>query len=386
MKTLLRIHKILLFILLFKCDYIFAQYPPSQGPPAVNRSNPYSSLELNTITELMGTYFRNTIIPEINAELAANGSGVSLSIHTLTRKNPYLSSTTNTSTPNENIILIPFQIDYELHIPHAPNRHLLQNIKIIAKCENWFLDSGGNIKLLIEADAIYLADPSWTEEVINSLTLGYYTNYVDAKIKDKLRNNSGELRTSISLSNLKCNCLSLSKGLIGITNKDIDYQFIRPSLAPNGNLFNQTQVSLVRVRRLEARNFQTNSILYDDVENVSFEIYINQKLQLFQNSMIEGQIYTPPSNSITIKRPGKDESLIIIANVIQHNDRIDSKFVEYKYEQNFGHGQQNIIVKKEFYTRLSSPNGGTSRPVKMLVDAYEFTFDIKSPLGQMDRP
>lgn len=268
-----------------------------------------------------------------------------------------------------------------------PNRHLFQNIKIIFSCNNWFINTGGFIKVLIDADAIYLDNPSLTENVINTLTLGEYTRVIDSKIKEKLRNNSGEFTTLLNLGNLKCNCLSYNRGVPFLDNSSIEYQYNRPSLAPNTNPFNQTKVSLVSVRRLNAKNLENNTVLYKEIENLTFEVYVNQKIMFFENiTMREGETYVVPSNSIVINRPNKTESLVLIANVIQSNDRIDSRYAEYKFEQNFGHGQQTIKVRKEYFIRLKTPEGEYLKPTQILLDAYEFTFSITSPSAETNHP
>lgn len=72
--------------------------------------------------------------------------------------------------------------------------------------------------------------------------------------------------------------------------------------------------------------------------------------------------------------------------MIQSNDRIDSRYAEYKFEQNFGHGQQTIKVRKEYFIPLKTPEGEYLKPTQILVDAYEFTFSITSPSAETNHP
>lgn len=306
MKSLINFHKVLLLCLVLKCNFTLAQSPPSQGPPVVDRNKPFERINVNTVIQLFKNQIINDILLVVNDNLRRQTSGLSVSLSKLTKSNPYFSNTDNYSSPNEKIIILPLKVDYELHLPNLPNRHLFHNIKIIFSCNNWFINTGGFIKVLIDADAIYLDNPSLTENVINTLTLGEYTRVIDSKIKEKLRNNSGEFTTLLNLGNLKCNCLSYNRGVPFLDNSSIEYQYNRPSLAPNTNPFNPTKVSLVSVRRLNAKNLENNTVLYKEIENLTFEVYVNQKIMFFENiTMREGETYIVPSNSIVINRPKK---------------------------------------------------------------------------------
>jgi hypothetical protein len=142
---------------------------------------------------------------------------------------------------------------------------------------------------------------------------------------------------------------------------------------------NTISVSVKSIKRLAAKNFETNTILYDEHENITLEFFVNQKALTFTiEDILEGQERTLPENNTILKKPNDAGSLILLANILQANFEKDSRFLLFKKAQNFGNGLQKVIVQKRFWSKpFRLPNGSMSKPQLRLVDAYEIMVDVK---------
>jgi hypothetical protein len=93
--------------------------------------------------------------------------------------------------------------------------------------------------------------------------------------------------------------------------------------------------------------------------------------------MREGDARKLPDNNITITKPGRGGTLVLITNVIQANNyKTDTRFVVYN-APNYGNGNRKLIIRKSYWTRPQPlPAGGTSKPIESFVDAYELTVSV----------
>ena len=357
-----------------------AQYPPAQGPPTVSGSN-IRELPVSLFTSILTATIKDSILPKANNDIKAANPPmeIKLALSSLKLRGPYRTQTEYTDQPNQFIIRIPYNIDFELQINNFPNRHLYENIELIFSCDHWFALAGGNLSASLKADKPYVGGPSITEQILNAFLANFLSPYVENKISANL---PAAVRQKISLSgfNTQCNCLGIYGATPPYNFAALQYQFKRsPRTLPS--IMNSINVSVSSIKRLPAKNYEQNTILYDSIENIQLELFANQQMKSFNLPGIrEGQQLSLPENTIQVNRPAAGSSLVIIANIVQQNFQKDSRFVVYTAADNFGSGTKKLVVKKSFNSppkRL--PNGQMTKPQRIEVDAYEITYIIKVP-------
>ncbi len=374
--SLSKIAAIALLILISTPATLLSQMPPAQGPPPVTVPEP-SLIPIFFIRNYLKLYLKDTIIPSIQAKIDAESPvDIDLSF-TVTPGKPSMSETQYTDQPNQKIVTIPYKIKYKLD--GILNRNLYQNIKVLVSCDGWFASGGGRLKILLRADKPYLDNPSFAEQAISFFVAGTLTNYLDNTIRSRLPDAlnraipTGFFRT-------ECNCLSVISDMPpNYDNSWVTYHLTptRPDIFTSAT--NTISVSIKRIKRLAAKNYETNTILYDEQENITLEMFVNQKALTFTiDDIMEGQERILPDNNTLLKKPNDAGSLIVLANIMQSNFFKDSKYLLFTRAQNFGNGTKKLIVQKQFWSKpFRLPNGSMSKPQLRLVDAYEITVDIK---------
>lgn len=359
----------------------YAQYSPAQGPPNVSGSN-IRELSVTIFTNNITRLLNDSIIPKANADIAANDPpmNIKLALTSVKLRKPGMGQTEYTDRPNERVLKIPYNIDFELKINNFPNRHIFQSIELTVSCQDWFINDGGSLRITLKADKPYLSGPSITEQVLNAFLLNFLTPYVDAKIRNNLPTG---LQRIIPIGGAlgRCNCLgAYVDSDPGYTFSALQYQHKRPLHQTIETPANTVYVSVKSIKRLRARNYEQGTVLYDSSENINIEFFINQKLQVFSvNQIREDEQVNFPDNLTSVRRPNASGTLILIANITQSNNRRDSRFAVYRASGNFGNGIRKLIVKKVFISRPHRlPNGQMSKPIDIYVDAYEFTVEIKA--------
>lgn len=373
---------VLAVILLFGfTENLKSQYPPAQGPPPVSGEPIIREIPTFIVNNLINNMLRDSIVPEINASIAAEDPPVSINVSfTLEQRKPHMSETRFTDRPNEKIVTVPYKVDFKLDINNFPDRHILQNIEVNFSCNNWFTNSG-TIQVNLHAERPFLGGPSFTEQAINFFLGNWLTPLIDSKIRNEL---PPGLRKNLPLElfHNECNCLSVVAEGASPAFKD---SFIQYQKKPHRkkeilSTVNSIQITVDSIKRLPTVNLETGEILYDSVENLTVEFYANHSAKTFNvNGITEGQKIKLPSNSISVIKPGVSGSLILIANITQANDRRNTRFAVFKSTQNFGIGEQKLIIQKSFTQppkRL--PSGDMSKPLEIFMDAYEITVSIKS--------
>lgn len=371
-----KIAAIALIILVSMPTALLSQVPPAQGPPPVTVSEP-ALIPIFFIRNYLKLYLKDTIIPAIQTKIDAESPvDIDLSF-TLTPGKPAMSETQYTDQPNQKIVTIPYKIKYKLD--GILNRYLIQNIKVLVSCDGWFASGGGHLKILLHADKPYLDNPSFAEQAISFFVAGTLTNYLDNIIRSRLPDAlnraipTGFFRT-------ECNCLSVISDVPpNYDNSWVTYHLnpTRPDIFTSAT--NTISVSVKSIKRKAAKNFETNTILYEEHENITLEFFVNQKALTFTiEDILEGQERILPENNTILKKPNDAGSLILLANILQANFDKDSRFLLFKKAQNFGNGLQKLIVQKRFWSKpVRLPNGAMSKPQLRLVDAYEIMVDVK---------
>ncbi|HAY34002.1 MAG TPA: hypothetical protein DCY06_07670 [Bacteroidetes bacterium] len=360
---------------------IFSQFPPAQGPPPVSGEPVIREIPTFIIKNMVNIMLRDSIVPDINANIAAEDPPIGINVSfTLEQRKPFMTETKYTDRPNEKIVTLPFKIDFKLDLSGIPDRHVFQNLNINFSCNNWFTNSG-KMQFDLHAERPFLGGPSFTEQAINFFIGNWLTPFIDSKIKSEL---PGAIRKSFPVELFKpdCNCLSVTAAGAAPTFEDsfIRYQKKLKLKTDLLSVNNTIQISVDNIKRLPAKNLETGSVLYDSSENINVEFYANHSLKTFSVSQItEGQTRAFTDNILTVGRPGKGGTLVLIANVTQANNRRDTRFTVFNSNQKFGNGVQKLIVRKSYFSKpFRLPDGSLSKPTEVLRDAYEITVTIKS--------
>lgn len=367
---------VMLFLVMLVSLNVFGQHPPAQGPPAVSGNN-IQEFPVSILIPITSVII-DSILLETNHKIKEQDPAVDITItlSSVKLKKPYLSETKYIDHPNQKIIIIPLKVNYELKINHFSNRHLLQNIEITIFCKDWFTSAGGVLNAWVDAEKPYLVGPPLTEQLINTLLFNFITPFIDNKIRINL---PSRIQKIISLQGLqtRCNCLSV----FADTAPDykfaaIQYQYKQPPYqVPTPS--NSIRVSVKSIKRLKAKD-DIGRILYDSVENIDIDFFANQQGQIFSvDNLREEQEIILPDNSMLIKKPENNGTVVLIASIKQRNSKRDSKFVLYTASDNFGDGLRKLIVNKVYISRPHRlPNGQMSKPRDVSVKAYELTIDI----------
>lgn len=362
------------------------QVPPAQGPGPVVGTTGIRELPVRAFTGFLNILFRDSIMPAVNASIRANDPPVRIRVtHSLKQGKPMMTETKYADRPNQRIITIHYDITYHLDINNFPDRKLYQNLELNFSCEEWYKPGGGLMYISTVSDEPYLGGPTITEQAISFFLGNWLTPFIDGKIRSGLPSMLRK-RSPLNVPNRDCNCLNVVSG----TAPDYDDGFLqyqnrsrripRPGEGAETN-FNTITVKMDSIRRLPAKNYTGGGVLYEEVENIALEVWVNQQLQGFDLAgMRDGDARKLPENSITLPKPGTGGTLVLIANVIQSgNFKTDTRFVVFNARQNYGNGIRKMIVRKSFWTRPQRlPGGGTSKPIETFVDAYELTLSINA--------
>ncbi len=381
MKYILIKQQILMLLVSMLSLTAYSQYPPAQGPLVPTMTDP-PGIPISIITGLIKINVQ-TIVAELNTSIKNETSWPVNVNYTLKLHKPAMSTTQYTDRPNENTVKLSYTIDFKLDISAYPDKHIFENIDIIASCHGWQTNTGA-IQIITNAYKPYLDGPSLTEQALNFFIANTLSNLIDNKIKNKLPNAFSQ----ITQPGIDCNCLSLTTGSApNYSNGAINYQLKRSITRPMTSANNSIGISLKSIKRLTAKSDNGN-VLYASVEDIAIEFYANHNLQTFSIAQIsEGQERTFPENNISITKPDENGKLILIANITQNNYKRDTKFVIFNAAGNFGNGIQKLIVRKSYFQRPQRlPGGGMTKPVEIFINAYELTVDIKSkPVEMMVR-
>ncbi|MCP9751198.1 hypothetical protein [Ferruginibacter sp. HRS2-29] len=377
----LSIKKSVVFVLsLFFCLQSFCQYPPAQGPQPVIPGTGVKELPLFIVTNLLKIKMRDSIIPAINAAIRAQGPPVSITVSAvITQRKPTMAQTQYIDQPNSKYVTMPYKVDYKLNISGYPDRHVFQNLSIDISSKDWYANQGGMLTFSLNAEKPYLDGPSFAEQALNFFIGNRLTSLVDSKIRSYLPNAIRQA-LPVTLLDRRCNRLNVvvpSNDAPEYQNSYIQYQY-KPVRNQGLTVLNTINVSVKSIRRLKARNYEANTILYDSSENINIEFFANNKLQTFDVQQIrEDQVRNFPDNNMVVAKPASTGSLILLATITQSNFLRESRYVEFKVNKSFGNGTQKLIVQKTFISKpFQLPGGGMSKPQTIPVDAYEFTVQV----------
>lgn len=367
---------------------IFAQdFPPAQGPslPPTPPTKIPSFILINMVENTI-----KTTVDTVNAKIQRDkpNTGVNAKVSfSYTLNKPQMSTTRYKDQPNQNVVWFPFRVTYHVTdisyhgIPYF-SRNIFQNIEVYVSCKDWFTDNGV-LNVMADIEQPYLDNASFGEQALNFFIANTLTNFVDSKIRTSL---PGAMRSSSSIPTAPCNCLGINSGTPAAKYKDGEVLYglkksIRP---PIGTALNQASVNVLNIKRLNARSFLNNEVLYYPAEDIQVLFYVNNTLRVTQLSQVkEGETRPLNMQSVAFTSPGDAQNIVLIANVEQtqfNATQKDTRYTVYNKSNNFGKGTQKIIVSKSFWEKPRKlPGGGMTKPREVKVDAYELTVQINMP-------
>jgi hypothetical protein len=387
MKT--KVLRWLFFLILFSnnlfSSLINAQ-PPAQGPPlpplpgvVTNELGNYIIIDLLKTTIQINV---DTINAIINRQSETTKVKAHLSFTSKVFK-PSMSATTLTDQPNQNVVRIPFMIEYTVSdisyngIPYF-SRKINQSIAVSVSCRNWFAPPG-NIHITTTVEKPYLDNATFSEQAVNYFIGNLVSDFVDSKIRQIL---PGAFSTYSNAKNSPCSCLGIESGdAPDFRNGSIKYSYKKPFAGGGGGTstgVNNVVITLKSIKRLPARSTD-GQILYNPSENIQLELYGNNTLQ---TSMLDGfnegeeRLLNVPA--IIVNRPANDGSVILIANITQLPAFTkDTRFSVLGINTNFGNGTHKLVIQKSYWEKAGGlPGGKVNKPVERKVNAYELTIQI----------
>ena len=391
MKTFLKFKtgfKSLYFFTLLGCTFFsiaaFSQ-PPAQGPPLpINQNNNLGLfVVMNTI--------ENTIqknLDTVNAQIARKKDSTNIGAHlsyTYKTYQPAMVASTLFDAPNQNEIHIPIIVTYTIdniswHGVGFFSRTISQSIDVYITCKNWFTTQGA-LNIYTKVDRAFIDGHSFGEDALDFFIGHYLTDYVDSKIRSAL---PGSLQPTTTIGTSHCSCLGLNTGTNDADHYKDGYVIFEYRNLGFGNLpptiYNTIDVNLISIKRLTAHSYPDGKALYKPMEDIQLVFYANQNSQVAHLMQVKEEEVRPLNlGNIRLFKAADYASTVLIARIDQSDgsNLSDSNFEVFYKNQNFGNGNQTLVVTKSYWQPPQHlPGGGTTKPIKVTVPAYELTVNI----------
>lgn len=342
---------------------IAAAQPPPLGPP-LNRTEK----ETLTVSSLTGVV-RDKVQASIdltNAILKADKKDYRLSIDSVTALAGWRSQTVAINKPNRWCVLVPVHVKIKVAIPLALDRRIFIPIDVKIFCDGWHKATGGTI--------IARGEPGPASfEGGSTFELFGLGDHIDGQVRAAYRANL-PLPSVLSLG-IKCSTLGYSnKGTASVLDDKVvwDSWKGRPDIAS----INPTiEVTFEKLKRLRARRFSPNTILYKEVEEITFRGYANYaNVGKSFLSMREGDEVALRLRKLEVN-PQVFEMLVVIGNIEQPlgDSSRDSSFITAARSLNYSPGRHQLQIPKWF----SEIDQHTHHPIFTSVPAYELTYFVR---------
>lgn len=387
-----------------------SHYPPTppQGPPPnLSDGSPYFGIDTlftrhccNTETGLP-----DGLYDQIEQAVAANNSAYvdnyinspatpgALVQATKTRYSPWMYATQYTDRPNQHIALISYFVKYDItnlraygiNYPFA--RTASQSIELRLSCAGWYpwYQGRGQLTLTsVVSDVNLDTGHSVLEDTFGGILWNnVIPQFVDRQISSALgRFPRGTRQASLGIP---CNTLGVQANPGNPGFDAVMYDYVPPKIVVTG--LKQLSVSVTQVRRLKARDLETNTPLYYPVEQPRLELFVGyHRLTIDLPEMQENDVYVPGPTVVSTPIPPTDPAysgqLVIIANMrvpfsaAGHLlDNVDSAVVVSDKNTKFGVGTRTISTPK-----LSSSSSFSSKgSILVGTPGYEVTLKIAGP-------
>ena len=371
--------------------------PPAIGPPAPVA--PLKELPIDLmITNLRDTTGKNigvrgqvdSAIAAVNAN-AANQTNVRalIRVDSFTVYGANMSTTTYTDRPNQRYVNIPYMVGYTVYhvqknvagewFDTSVTRKLSQSITIQMFCDRW--ETGkGSLKLVTKIDRPYMESNQGTlEQVVDFFLNGHLTDFIDRQVRQQI--NAIPIKNGSTNLPLVCNTLGADKIDVATTKDDVivysDHQ-PRTVVTTDITAVNRVSVKLMSLKRLVAHDLR-GAVLYQPTEAPALEFYANSQHTVIPLSpMQEGQQIALTAQPLTMRVPGHNDPLVLVANIIQNvavgTLPTDSAFAVFDKSMNYGNGTRTIRIQKPYIVPADPRTG--AKPYRVPVDAYELTVQI----------
>jgi hypothetical protein len=342
-----------------------AAQPPPLGPP-LNRTE--------------GTVFPVTVIAGAvrekaeasvkltNAILKADNKSYRLSVESVTARTGWRSQTVAINKPNSWCVLVPVHVKIKVDIPSAFDRRIFIPIDVKVFCDGWQRETGGMIIARGEPGPASIEGGSTLE------LFGLREN-IDGQVRAAYRANL-PLPSVLSLG-IKCSTLGYSKrGTASVLDDVVVWDVWKGTNLPGTTAINPTiEVTFDKLKRLQARRFPGNTILYKEVEEITFRGFANySEVGKSFLSMREGDemVLRLPAVKLDVQT---FPTLVVIGNIEQPlgDSSRDSSFKVDARALNYSPGTHKLQIPKWF----SEISRTTGKPLFSSTPAYELTYTVR---------
>jgi len=342
-----------------------AQPAPIGPPPAT--ATAAGELSVAVLTGAVRSRAQATV-DETNARLKQEGRSTRVSIESLTAGVPSREPTTSGNRPNSWVVVVRFGLTIKVAIPLSFDRHIFIPIDVRVFCDNWFT-STGNVTVRSAPGPASIEGGNIIEDVLHIRDL------IDSRVRNAF---TAPLPATVSLPG-RCKTIGAFGGGTATPADDTvkwDVPRVRPGFAPAPAAIKPTViVTFGRLKRLQARSFPGNAILYNDAEDIWFRSFADYSEAFRSLTMREGDDVALNLPPIRLDA-GTFDSLVVIGNVEQQpfdNPR-DSVFTPAATRaQSYGPGSHILQIPK-WYSRLDPVS---HKPIMISVPAYELTYTVQ---------
>jgi hypothetical protein len=378
----MRIQEISSAIVFLACAVMSYGQSPAQGPPAASVNA--ASWPVFSFNNLVKDQV-NTTVSGINATLAARGDVRATIVPTVLSYSPIPTQTQYPDQPNSRYYSIHYILSFDINniqykegvwLTYPWSRNISISLNLNVFCNGW-QSGNGTIALVTQAQPPYLdPDHSTTEQIVDQFLGGWLINYVDSQI---MKSVSGVPATITNL--FPCRSLGVYYGAANTVSDDA-ILWDKPTgiHIPILTSLNSISVQPKSVKRLPAHALD-GSVLYQQVETPALEFWADFGTWDYQlPAMVENQVtLLPTAPNLEIPAPAAGNPLVIIASVAQTIGTKDSAYETFPSTTNFGAGTQTIQISKVYWQPPNYPY--TTKPTKILVPAYEITFQVTGRLS-----
>lgn len=344
--------------------------PPPIGPP-LNRTEE-ASLSVSVLTSVVRGMAQKTV-DETNADLRAEDKSARVSIEELRVFSPQRTQTQTPNRPNSFLVRVPHFLTIKVDIPATFDRHITIPLDVDVFCDNWQERGGGSITVRARPGPAAIEGGSILEDILQ------VRSFIEAEVRSSF---TPPLPVTLPLPG---RCLTLGASDLGTPQVEDDSVVwdepkagpgtgLTGSVAAVGQLQPTIEVTFERLKRLRARRFPGNTVLYEEVERILLHTFANYTEAGKSLTMREDDDVA--LNLPTIRLPARTfDTLVVIGDVQQPPDNPkDSAFAAAARAQSYRPGRHVLRIPKTFST---PPNAQNPKPQFFTVPAYELTYTVK---------
>lgn len=344
-----------------------AAQPTPVGPPPNHTDT--TQLPVSSLTSSV----RNTAqtkVNQANQSLQAQGKSSRASIEAIrVMARPNRVATQMPNRPNSWYFRVPYMVTIKVDIPVTSDRHIHIPIDVNMFCDNWQTGQGLIVARSQPGPASFEGG-NILEDVFN------VGNFIDSQVRSAF---TPPLPVTTPLNLTKCNTLGATD--LGTPSTDDDaivWDVPRPGLRPPvGGAVSSgptIEVTFNRLKRVPARRFPQNSVLYQDVESFLLNAFANYNQVQKSLTMREGDDVALNLPTVRLEA-GTYENLVVIGNVEQPpNNPKDSAFDAATKAQSYGAGTHVLRIPK-WYSQ--PPDRFHRQPALSSTPAYQLSYTVR---------